>query len=63
MALRQKFSSYHWRLQINRSYKFYQEHLGWETGLLSTRIRFRNFSVSDDPLGRNVAGVYAATHN
>ena len=28
--------------------KFYLGHLGGETGLLSTRFCFRNFSVSDE---------------
>ena len=48
MALWQTFLSYHGRLQISRPYQFYQGHLGRETGLLSTRFRFRNFSLSDE---------------
>ena len=43
-----ELSADHEGLQINCPYWFYQGHLCRETELLSTRIRFRNFSVSDE---------------
>ena len=38
-----KFSKHRGRLPIGRPYWFYQEHPGRQTGLLSTRFRFRKW--------------------
>ena len=38
-----KFSKYQGRLPISRPHRFYQGHLGRETGLLSTRFPFRKW--------------------